>query len=311
MKKRETSQSADSRDWRVIRQSPAGKAVTDAARRRRRHFVLKLVGVSSLFVGLLGVGTYAFLFVFGESEIWSMKAPGEPLRSINFSSNGVLDNVWFQETVELPLQVPLMGIDLFALKGQLEKFGQVKEARISRAFPDALNVEIDEREPLFRIRIRAQGGALSDLLVARDGTLFEGDRFSRKARAGMPYLGGVRVVQTEEGFLPLPEFDQIVSLLLEARQRIPGVARGWQVFHLQNGSPAPAIYPNTLRVRGGYVFETVFTLDSLTVQFDRLIEIIHYLEKLGVPSVKKIDLSLTGGVAVQTGASLPSLRLLN
>jgi cell division protein FtsQ len=43
---------------------------------------------------------------------------------------------------------PLMGLDLAALKGRVEKVGWVREARVSRMLPDTLMISVEERRQL-------------------------------------------------------------------------------------------------------------------------------------------------------------------
>jgi len=220
------------RTWRDIQQAIAPKAMSSEGRKRLQVATAKTVGV--LFaLGLAGWGVYEAMRIW-EKNPMAIKSPvkSAPVKFVDSRSDGVLDQGWVTRTLALPKSAGLMELDLIALRKQLLASGQVRTAVLTRKFPETLVVMIEERSPVARVRAQVGAAAAKDLLVARDGVIYEGVSYDAALIATLPFLADVPLKLVQGHFQPIEGMDKVADLLSTAHANIPALFSGWYVVSL-------------------------------------------------------------------------------
>ncbi len=227
----------------------------------------------------------------------SLAAPSDstPLREIAVRTDGVLGLAWVQATLQIAPGTGIMELDLPALRERLLASGQVRDAVVTRRFPDVLAVIMEERSPVIRARVQTGEGELSNLFVARDGSIFFGERYDDDLVASLPWLGGVAFTRAVSGhgpgFAPVAGMEAVSELLGTTRASAPGLAKDFQVISL-----ARYASDGVLLVRTPEVAEIVFgTRDDFYRQLARLDYILDELRsRPGSPAIRTINLAIGG-----------------
>ena len=220
------------RTWRDIQQSIAPKAMSSEGRKRLQVATVKTVAV--LFsLCLAGWGVYEAMRTWEQNPM-AIKSPvkSAPVKYIDSRSDGVLDKSWVTRTLALPKTAGLMELDLYALRNRLLESGQVRTAVLTRKFPETLLVMIEERSPVLRVRAQVGSASAKDLLVARDGVIYEGVGYEPTLIATLPYMADVSLKSVQGRFQPVEGMEKVADLLSTARANIPALYSGWNVVSL-------------------------------------------------------------------------------
>jgi len=207
------------RSWRTIRQEVSSPAMSRRGHRRRLAAWTK-VGALVLLLGAGVWGGYALFHSWSTDRAALANAVhSEPVKEIVVITDGVLNQKWATGVLNVPKGASLMALDLPALREKLTAYGQVRLAVLTRSFPDTLVITLQERTPVARLQASEGLGQMRQLLVARDGTVYEGIGYDRPLVASLPWLDGVRLVRTS-----LPCVSQIVHISppASAMRRRPG-----------------------------------------------------------------------------------------
>ena len=220
------------RTWRDIQQSIAPKAMSSEGRKRLIVATAKTVAFLSVLC-LSGWGLYEGMQTWEQNPM-AIKSPGKsvPVKFIDARSDGVLDNGWVARTLALPKTAGLMELDLYALRNRLLESGQVRTAVLTRKFPETLVVMIEERSPVLRVRAQVGSAPAKDLLVARDGVIYDGVGYEPALLNTLPYLADVPLKMAQGRFQPIEGMDKVADLLSTARANIPALYSGWHVVSL-------------------------------------------------------------------------------
>jgi hypothetical protein len=301
------------RSWRDIPQQIAPEAMSKVGRRR---LTFGLVRTIALVVGLVVVAAGGF-------EIWRTlqndpqrlvaTSASEPLKHVTVATNGVLNEAWVVAQMALPESAGLMDLDLYALRTKLTRSGQVRAAVLTREFPDTLKVVLDERSPIVRVKARLDGPDVRDFLVSRDGTVFNGHGFTERTVSALPWLGGIRLLRNEAGFLPLENMNTVADLLVTARGNAPDLFATWRVVTLDRMGQ-----DGEIEVQSSVVPKIIFgTREGFYSQIARLDLILAETRSRNRAPVKSINLAigaaqvpvaLMSPTAVSPGTISPTVR---
>jgi hypothetical protein len=220
------------RTWRDIQQTIAPKAMSSEGRKRLVARTAKSIA-ALVTLGFVGWGGFELMQTW-EKNPMSIKTPvkSEPIKTIENSSDGVLDKAWVTRVLALPKNAGLMDVDLAALQSRLRESGQVRNAVLTRKFPATLVVMLEERWPVARIHAEMGDASRKDLLVARDGVIYEGLCYDQNLVNGLPYLADVTLKRIRGQFQPIPGMEKVAELLTTARVNVPDLFRNWQVVSL-------------------------------------------------------------------------------
>jgi hypothetical protein len=300
MKKKTSTPVSTAASWRVLQGRGGGRGPRSAASRERRWQWLLRGGMAVLAVMALSM---AVLLVIHLARTHTPRqatvAAQARLERIEFSTDGVLTRDWFLARYpDLP-RSPLLAFDLHAMKADLESHGQVAGAHLAVQLPTTLRVTLQEREPVLRARVAGPDGRAQVLLVARDGTVYAGERYPRDALLRLPGLTGVTLQRAGDRYLPIAGMPLVASLLDDARRRLPGESRDWQLVSLAR-LRQPASLPGSrieIHSRDGRVL--VFAPGQFDAQLGRLHQVLALAGQRQPRAPTRIDLSFHDEVIVQ------------
>ena len=279
-----------STSWRSIPQkNQRGKVSTKVSRRRKLVLLLRSSFVILVLLAVV-TGVFALRYFHGlvEEEV-PVVAGGAT--EVEFVSDGVLTRSWFNARFPQIERTDIRQLDVRVLKESLAAFGQVREASVTVVLPSLLKIELREREPMLRIRLRDSDGSARTLLVARDGTLYDGALYPQETLRGLPGVAGLRIRQNGDAYEPITGLEPVALLLDLAKQRLPALYSHWQVLDLSDWNPEVDYRPSLIRVSSSHIKEIVFSTTGLKEQMEQLSGILQHVERyqLGQPTL--IDLS--------------------
>lgn len=284
------------RSWRTIRQDVASRAMSKRGRQRQRLAWVKGAVLTAL-VGLSAWGVYETVHLWeSDRAALATAVRTEPVREVVLMTNGVLDREWVVHTLALPTGTTLMALDLTALHRKLMASGQVSVAVLQRNFPDTLVVNLQERTPVARIQV-ADGLATRQLLVAKDGVVYDGANYEKSLIASLPWLAGFALRRAGEGgYEPIPEMDVVSNLLTTAQLQAPHLYRDWLFVSLERLAGQ-----RELVVKAQDIPEIVF---SAREDFFRQLAQLDYIidatrQQLADPQLQSVNLALGPQVPVK------------
>ena len=287
------------RSWKSIQQKVPRSAGT--RRRRRGKDILVWVGAIAFSVGLIFV---SFLLLFEPESVF--QAGGEaPVEELIFETDGSLGRDWLIARLELPEDPDLNVLDIFDLKSQIDGHPQVKSCIIRKKFPSTLYIEIEERKPVLRLRVRGPDGGPATYFVARDGTVFPGLGRDPSETRRMPFLTGVQLVEVPAGYAPIPGFRTVADLIDTAKSAYPGVYRTWRIVDLSLFDPDPAASFSAIRVRATNVKEIIFGVEDFGAELMNLKDIVDLTRERGMETLERVDLRYDETVPVVAGEQSP------
>jgi len=283
------------RSWRTIRQEVSAPAMSRKGLQRQVGGWLKM-GLLSVSVGLAGWGLFAVFHSWATDRAGLATAVhSASVREVVLITDGVLTRKWTAGVLALPKPVSLMALNLPALRDKLLAYGQVRTAVLTRNFPDTLVVSLQERSPVVRVQASEGFGSTKQLLVAKDGVVYEGLNYDRKLIASLPWLDGVRLVKTGNGFAPIAGMADVSALLSTAQLQAPHLYRGWLVVSLARLAEADEIV-----VKAHEVPQIVFSRKrDFYKQVAQLDYVMDAAQVLSEPNLQSVNLTLEGQVPVR------------
>jgi POTRA domain, FtsQ-type len=292
-----TSASSAGRSWRDIRQEVTPVAMSRKGRSRRRLEWFKVVTLFSL-LGTGGWGIYSLVHSWEtDRTALATAVHSEPVREITLRTDGMLTQKWAAEVLALPKNASLMSLDLEVLRDKLLTYGQVRVAVLRRYFPDILEVTVQERTPVARLMASEGDGPARQLLVARDGVVYDGFNFDKQMLATLPWLAGVRLLKTTDGKLaPIAGMADVSTLLSMASLEAPQLYKSWLIVSLDRLEVRDEIV-----VKAQDIPEIVFSrkrdFRRQIAQLDYVVDSVRGV--VAEPTLLSVNLSLEGQVPVR------------
>ena len=285
------------RSWKALSQDVGEAPVTPHARRRRLMPVLKAFA----FCGLIAGVSYAGLQLkdsFGavQRSVVAGFGEGAMIKDVNFRTDGVLDESFVKQFLDLYEGASLMDADIFEIKERLESLGQVRSARVERSIAkESISISVSERHPVFKMLVQNEAG--NELqLVDEDGVSFRGKGFTRNKLHRLPAIGGVSL-QTESGaYLPIPEVVQLNHVRRSVRDMVPQWFSCVRSIVIKPKSSSSEFLGSNYVLRTPWCQELVLDAQSLEDQLIRLDRLLNDLVGGGVDlekhTLKRIDLTI-------------------
>ena len=297
-KQKGDTSAGDTQSWRELAGPRRSRVNSSVSHKRRWMPWLKLLG-GLLLLALISGGFFQLIRMLDRETKEAVVAVAvNPVESILFYTDGVLTSSWLEDTIGSQIGMPVMEIDIFALKAVLEDHAQVKDASIERSFPSDLRIDVSERKPVMRLVTANADGKRRLRLVARDGVVYQGVGYSMSALKQLPYLQPYQ--HADGSYFPLLGIEPVVELLDLVRDTQPELFDSWQVVSLQHYNGRTGLPGQVIEIRSKTVPKIVFGVSKdFALQLDRLMYLLEYFKKNGDPSLKRIDLSLRGAAAVQ------------
>lgn len=286
--------------WHNLRDSnvQSSRIITFASVYRRIRPYLKWAMVS---LSCMAVFFYLKDFVFdGIASEQSMNAnnSGSYVKRVLFDTNGVLDEAWLSDVIQINRNMQLMDINIFELKHSLESFDQVLEAKVIRIFPDALRVELNEEVPMFKLKMQSSEGVNFLRCVGRTGVVYDGMGYTEAYLEQLPYLIPYR--HLNQKYLPINGLDYVAPLinLLEQEGLMERIRL--QSISLENFSGDTDFPGQIIELKSDLIPRILFgAYDDYPEQVARLNYILSYINGSGNPEVERVDLSLRDSAAVE------------
>ena len=299
------------RTWQDIGQQAADRALSPVARRNR---LIHWVGSGLMFCFaalLLLLGAWALRGSTAPPVRGHAEAPSAVLGKFEFASDGVLTEAWAMKFLQVHQGDSLDHLDVFALRERLLGSLQVRDASVERILPGTLRVSLNERKPWLRVATNDGAGGYKVYLVARDGTVFEGQDFPEQILNQLPWMSGLALHRAKEGgFQPVPGMEQVSNLLFAAQTHAPKVAAQWTVVDLSQFDPRPAAPLSVIKVQSGKLGILTFATTDFETQIHRLSFVADQLEAKPM-LLHGLDLSLSNQVIVQPAAPPPTTLAAN
>lgn len=295
----DTTAAPPGRSWRNIRQEVKPLAMSRKGRRRQRLGWLKVGGLG-IFAALAAWGIYVVVHSWEtDRAALATAVHSEPVRDVVLITDGVLTQKWVSGVLALPKSASLMALDLPALRDRLFAYGQVRVAVLTRSFPDTLVVTLQERSPVARLQASDGSGRAKQLLVARDGVVYDGLSYDNKLLASLPWLDGIRLRRAGNGFEPVAGMSDVAGLLSTAQLQAPHLYREWLVVSL-----ARLAENDEIVVKAQDIPEIVFSRKrDFFKQIAQLDYVVDAARVLPEPSLQSVNLVLEGQVPVRLQSS--------
>lgn len=292
--------SKNDQSWHNLRDSniQSSRIVTFASVYRRIRPVIKwaLVSLSCIFVFFF-LKDFVFDSISSEKGI-DAKNNGGYLKKVLFYTNGVLDETWLSDVIQINHSMQLIDINIFEMKHSLESFDQVREAEVIRIFPDALRIELEEEVPMFKLKMQTSEGADSLRCVGQSGLVYKGMGYSEAYFDELPYLIPYR--HLNQKYLPINGLNYVAPLmaLLEEEGLIERIRL--QSISLENFSGDTGFPGQIIEVNSGLIPRILFgAYNDYPKQIARLNYILSYINGSGNQEVERVDLSLRDSAAVE------------
>jgi cell division protein FtsQ len=139
-------------------------------------------------------------------------------------------------------------------------------------------------------------GPAKQLLVARDGVVYEGFNYDKQMLASLPWLAGVRLVKAPGGKLePVAGMADISTLLSMAQLEAPQLYRNWLIVSLERLESRDEIV-----VKAQDIPEIVFSRKrDFRRQIAQLDYVVDSVRVMPEPTLLSVNLSLEGQVPVK------------
>ncbi len=311
-KQNSKTSASEASSWRKIQQAGTRRSSAPRTRKGKRLIPYRIIGLAAV------AGVAAAAILAGIGYLWHVAAAaewsgqGEPLRRVYFETDGVLDDPWLQERLNLPQGINLMAVDIFAVQASLLEQGQTRSVEVERIFPDSLRVGIREHQPVLRLAARDASGERRIFLVSDQGVVYSGHNYPAAMLRNLPYLDGVVLRRMDNGrFQRLPQIPVIAGLISEARELHGGIFQQWSVVDSRdfNGDiDAPGAL---IRVRTRDYGEWVFAPADFNRQLQRLGLILEHAQQRELQAIQSIDLSFEEPVLATASAAAhesPAIR---
>lgn len=286
-----------SHSWRDLSEQRPKRIVTVASILRRIRGYLKYIILLSLVVGGFWFWD-AFFRATDVTEIDTNVSTTNYLSKVLFKTDGVLDQNWLAKVTQLNKRMKLMDVDIHGIKMKLEALDQISKAEVVRIFPDAIQIELFEEQPMCRLNLKTSSGAIEPKMISASGVVFSAygytDAFYKDLPEFIPYNGRIDTAK------PILGIDRI-RLLIDGytkevfKEDLKIDQINAKNFPAELGMPGQVIEINTKRIPR----ILLSAYDDFTEQINRLRYILMRISAVGDPEVLKVDLSLKHSAAVQ------------
>ncbi len=261
----------------------------------------RLGGAILLFALISGGGLIGALYLLdgGQGRDLRSAAPKRPVRQVVLNTDGVLKQEWLQKTLDIQANVDLREVDIRSLVNQLLRVGQVRGVRVRREYPDQIVFDVQEYHPFAKMVVQEPNGERMLLMVSMEGHVYHGISYPLRIWQELPFLSGVEMQRTHNGFLPIPGMERVVELWQTARVHFPHFLTEWTRVDISGYNPHRSPYLGVIRIRSKMIPEIVFTPREYRSQLEKL-ENIQYRYRNQLPGgVLRVDLtSLSQGVVM-------------
>lgn len=279
--------------WKDLVPKKSRRSASRSAIRKHWNFGLKIFSIM-IILGLVGMVALVSEKNLGyTSAVIQFRGVASPVQNIVFTSNGALNSEWFNNWFGPIRNRTLMELDIAKVHDDLIKEQQIISATIKRIFPATLSISIKERQPLLVLRLKNKSKGYQDLLVGRDGVLYEGSGYGSSSLAMLPSLrispNQLKKSPDSSGYEPLVGMVRVAPLLELARREYPDLYRNWRVVSYERPNDMdPGAH---VLVQSGRIGKIRFSPNSYANQLKRLRYLLMEPKFRKSKKIRSIDLS--------------------
>lgn len=255
------------------------------------------------FIGLSSITVFFYLkvFVFNDiksEQLMNVKNGGSYVKRVLFYTNGVLDEAWLSDVIQINQNMQLMDIKIFELKHLLESYDQILEAKVSRIFPDTLRIDLEEEIPMFKLNVQDGNEADFHRFVGRSGLIYSCIGYPDNYLEKLPYL--IPYCHLNRKYFPINGLDYVVQLINLLEKEGLSERIGLQSISLKNFSGDSDFPGEVIELKSDLIPRILFgAYTDYNEQIVRLNFILSFIDGGGYPEVNRIDLSMRGAVPVE------------
>jgi hypothetical protein len=261
----------------------------------------RLGGAILLFAFIVVGGLICALYLLNDGKEQGVRVvvPKRPVRQVVLNTDGVLKQEWLQNILDIQDNVDLREVDIRSLVNQLLQVGQVRSVRVRREYPDQIVFDVQEYHPFAKMVVMEPNGERKLLIVSPEGHVYNGISYPLRIWQELPFLSGVEIQRTQNGFLPVAGMDRVVELWRTAGAHFPHFLSEWKRIDISGYNPRRSPYLGVIKVRSKMIPEIVFTPREYRTQLEKL-DNIQYRYRNQLPGgVLRVDLtSLSQGVVM-------------
>lgn len=291
---KKSKEKTTTKDWKsTIKQSCHSRAVTLVAQKRKIAQYLKFGAIACgvlLVFGAIGGGVY---WVKSNPNGTFLAGPSEPLRYIDFETDGVLTRNWLDEHLDLPEGISLMDVDIFSVQDELMGYGQTASVMVERVFPNKLRITVKEHIPVLRLKVLDASGEGHWMLVSDQGHVYSGINYRRETLARLPGVTDVVLKRNGNRFEPIEGIPVVAELLRTARHQVPLHFDDWRYISCKNFKGNRLELGAEIRVHTRSSGVIVFAPNQFSEQLNRLGDVLAHTSRERLGGIKSIDLSLS------------------
>ncbi len=266
-----------------------------------RKRILTKAGITAVIVVLVFGIAYGFFWL---KSFESIGAKEEVIREENYAKVLISGNYNLSETLILErlgelVKKPLEKISLPELQSELEKYAPVADIRISKDFPDQLNIRILERLPILALASLDPEGQEAFWVVDQNGVIFKPEDEEEFATLGLPFIDGVSLSLIENGRTKIEGVEGGYHLLQVLKHEVPEVYEDLKTLSFEEYDQGIAELGAAYILRGKKLKFVRFGVSNIEAQVLRLKGILKSSRISSLISSREIDLSIGEEVIIR------------
>jgi hypothetical protein len=297
--KKVTLKTDSSPSWRGIKQEGKLRSTTAAAKQKRLSRWGRFAALGLGAIILLGGLAYGIHFSTRQLSALNPAPAQQSLETVDFVSDGVLNESWFRRNFPLDQETASLDYDIFGLQEKLLRHGQIQDATVAIELPSTLIVRIVEKVPVMRLRLRKPDGEIAVMLIASDGSVYEGEEYPPEALRRLPGLDRVRPQWDGDEIRPIPGVDLVAQLLDRARLLFPQLYADWKVVSFERFDGDPQNPGTLIFVKSGFVERITFAPQAFDPQLRKLNEVVTLAREQNSRGLRKVDVSFPGQAIIE------------
>jgi cell division septal protein FtsQ len=268
---------------------------------------LKFVLLIAVFGGLIYASFAGFSLLREKIKIEGKSIFAQPVRRIEFHSDGTLNGEWARPYLIFPKRTDIMEVDIFAIKRKIETCSQVKSVRVERHFPDTVRIDVSERIPLLRVRV-SDGKIYREMFIDEEGEVFLCEKVAEIERKMMPFLAGTTLKKKADGhYEKIESLGKVCEFLKLAKAKYWPIYAQMEVISIEKLRKKNVPW-SKINVRCHQIFSVIFKDSDFDEQLKRLNFILSTPQVKNKLPIERIDLSFGKDALINFGKYIEYFR---
>ncbi|MDR0351242.1 MAG: FtsQ-type POTRA domain-containing protein [Puniceicoccales bacterium] len=224
---------------------------------------------------IIGLAYGSYLFLVERYPVLKQNIFTQPVRQIDFLSDGVLSAHWAKGIISVKKNIDIMDVDIFEIRDKFELFRQIKHVEVKRSFPDTIKIHIHERWPVLRVLGQENNRSKmvrTQMFIDSEGVIFQGMGYSREMVEGLPYLDAAMIKKDKRSgqYECADGIDGVAELMSLARKKYPNIYSKFEVISCDKVMGKHAAPWRRIKLRCSFAKEVVFSDSNFEEQLEKL-----------------------------------------